>query len=247
VFVIDGNSSAPIALNGSGQATFTTSTLTVGNHTVTVNYAGNASFEPSTGSLSGGQNVNKASTTTTIVSAMNPSTTGNGVDFVVTVASVAPATAVPTGTVNVLRDATALCTNLPLDATGKATCRLTFTAANTYSISAAFNGDANFNVSNSTPVSQVVTGPTLTTVTVSGRVTFASGNGMPRVFVTRTDSSMVSRRIMANQLGYYRFEGVTVGQTYTFTADTKQRSFTPPFITVLIGDVFADVNFVANP
>lgn len=46
---------APVALNGSGVATVMTSALTVGTHTITAEYAGSATFEASSGTLSGGQ------------------------------------------------------------------------------------------------------------------------------------------------------------------------------------------------
>lgn len=41
----------PLALNGSGQASFTTSTLTEGNHLITASYSGTSSFVQSSGSL----------------------------------------------------------------------------------------------------------------------------------------------------------------------------------------------------
>lgn len=45
----------PQTLNGSGVATFTTSTLTTGTHTITADYGGNANFLLSSGTLAGGQ------------------------------------------------------------------------------------------------------------------------------------------------------------------------------------------------
>jgi hypothetical protein len=62
-FSIDGsNVGAPVALNASGQATYSTSSLASGNHTVAAVYGGNASYLTSNGSLSGGQTVNPVST-----------------------------------------------------------------------------------------------------------------------------------------------------------------------------------------
>jgi CSLREA domain-containing protein len=49
------NVGSPVALNGSGVATFTTNTLTVGNHTIAADYSGSANFAASTGTLGGGQ------------------------------------------------------------------------------------------------------------------------------------------------------------------------------------------------
>lgn len=57
-FKADGtNIGSPQTLNGSGVATFTTSTLSAGIHTITANYNGDGNFSPSTGTLSGGQTV----------------------------------------------------------------------------------------------------------------------------------------------------------------------------------------------
>jgi Bacterial Ig-like domain (group 3) len=50
IFTIDGHSGAPVPLaeiNGTEQATFTTSSPTAGAHTIVASYAGNASFAPS--------------------------------------------------------------------------------------------------------------------------------------------------------------------------------------------------------
>lgn len=49
------NLGTPVALNASGVATFSTSSLTVGTHTITAEYSGAAGFEASSGTLPGGQ------------------------------------------------------------------------------------------------------------------------------------------------------------------------------------------------
>jgi hypothetical protein len=49
------NLGIPVALNGSGMAQVTTSTLTAGTHTITADYSGDANHTASTGTLSGGQ------------------------------------------------------------------------------------------------------------------------------------------------------------------------------------------------
>jgi hypothetical protein len=49
------NLGAPITVNSSGVAQFTTSSLTPGTHTITVDYSGDANFAVSTGTLAGGQ------------------------------------------------------------------------------------------------------------------------------------------------------------------------------------------------
>lgn len=59
-FKVDGSSAgiSPLALNGSGVASFSTSSLSVGTHTITADYNGDTNFNTSTGTLSGGQLVN---------------------------------------------------------------------------------------------------------------------------------------------------------------------------------------------
>jgi hypothetical protein len=58
-FKVDGsNSGAPVALNASGVATFSTSSFGVGTTSVAAEYLGDANFTGSTGSLVGGQIVN---------------------------------------------------------------------------------------------------------------------------------------------------------------------------------------------
>ena len=54
------NLGAPVALNAGGVAQFTTSALTVGTHTITAEYSGDANFLTSTGTLAGGQVVQTA-------------------------------------------------------------------------------------------------------------------------------------------------------------------------------------------
>jgi large repetitive protein len=105
-FQIDGsNAGGPVSLGISGgvsTASFSTPLLAVGTHLVTASYSGNASFAGSSGSLSGGQAVNKADTTTVVSSSVNPSVAGQTVTFTATMAVNAPgstALASPTGSV----------------------------------------------------------------------------------------------------------------------------------------------------
>src|SRR5581483_2109141 len=65
-----------------GRATFTTSILTVGDHTITASYGGATGFLASSGSMTGNpQAVGHASTSTAVTSSANPSVTGRSVMF----------------------------------------------------------------------------------------------------------------------------------------------------------------------
>ena len=101
-FVIDGsNFGNPVTLSG-GTAQTSTSSLSVSGspHTVSATYSGDGSFTGSTGSLSGGQTVNKADTTTGVTSSLNPSAFGQTVTFTATVTPGSGSG--PTGTVQCL-------------------------------------------------------------------------------------------------------------------------------------------------
>jgi CSLREA domain-containing protein len=59
-FIIDGTPQSPVSLVN-GQAVFSTSTLSVGDHSVSVDYSGDTNFNAGSGLLVGGQAVNAAS------------------------------------------------------------------------------------------------------------------------------------------------------------------------------------------
>ena len=243
----------PIALNGSGQAQVTTSTLSVGNHTITANYAGDVpnGFNASSGSLAGGQVVNKANTTTVVGSSQNPSSTNQTVTFTATVSAQAPsvATVGANGTVTFFRNGSPVCSNVALNAASQAACSLTFTIAGNYNITAAYSGTANFNTSsnNASPLVQQVIGPTAAAATVTGRVLAADGRGIARARILMTDANGVERTAITNQFGYYRFVDVRSGETYLFTVTAKNRAFAQSSVVVTVNDNVADLDFIASP
>lgn len=78
-----------------------TSSLAVGNHSVTATYTdgSDGNFLGGSDTLSGGQQVNQAQTATTLMVSPNPATFGQPLTLTATVAAVAPAVGTPTGTV----------------------------------------------------------------------------------------------------------------------------------------------------
>src|SRR5439155_12248918 len=90
----------PLAINGltAGQATFTASSLSVANHTISAVYNGDGNFNTNT-SPNLTQTVNKADTTTAVASSANPSCSGQSITFTASVSAVAPGSGTPTGTV----------------------------------------------------------------------------------------------------------------------------------------------------
>jgi hypothetical protein len=142
-----GSSSANIL----GQATFTTSTLGGGSHTITAVYAGNAVYNPST-SASLTQNVTPNASTTALISSVNPSALSQSVTFTATVSGIG---GTPGGSVTFKDGATTLGTST-LDGGGQATLTTSALAAGSHAIVATYNGSANFNASTSSQLSQIV-------------------------------------------------------------------------------------------
>jgi Bacterial Ig-like domain (group 3) len=155
-FSIDGvNFGAPVALDGSGHAVSgTTTTLSVGSHSVSASYAGSSSFASS--SASSTQTVNKANAIVTVTSNVNPSKRGTSVTFTVTVAAQSPATKVPSGKVKLLKNGVRVGTVHKLSG-GTSTWKITFSTAATYSMTAGYLGNINFNALASPVFQQVVT------------------------------------------------------------------------------------------
>ena len=141
-------------LNGAGVATFTTATLSVGHHTITAVYGGDASFNAST-SNTVDQEVQKADTATALASSANPSKFGQSVTFTATVTVVAPGAGTPTGTVTFKDGATTLGTGT-LNGAGVATFTTAALAAGSHYITATFSGDGSFNGSTSSVLKQDV-------------------------------------------------------------------------------------------
>jgi hypothetical protein len=147
-FSIDGSFAGTVSLNGSGQATFTPSTLAFGNYSISADYHTNsATFLDSSGSLGGGQTVVPASTTTIVVSSANPSVFGQSVTFTATVPASAPSAVFPSGSASFSIDGGAP-TTVPLANNGGPvlTAKLTTSSLSigNHSISATYNADLGF-------------------------------------------------------------------------------------------------------
>ncbi len=109
----------PVPVNGSGQATLTTSSLTVGTHTVTATYGGATGLGVSEGSVP--QVVSNADSATVLTSSLDPSNFGTTGDVHrdVTITRVRNAGPATTGSVTFADGGTNLGT-VALDASGQA-------------------------------------------------------------------------------------------------------------------------------
>jgi len=173
------------AANGSGVATFSTSTLGVGTHDITVSYAGDGNFTAST-SLGLNQVVQQGNTSAALISSANPSTIGQAVDLTATVTSAAGI--VPTGTVKFM-DGTVLLGSSSLNASGVAEFSSSTLVVGTHGLTAAYGGDTNSDASTS-PVLNEVVQKANTSTTLAAAPTAANLNQI--VTLTATVSSQVS-------------------------------------------------------
>jgi len=146
------NLGGPVAMNGAGVATLTTSALTVASHPITAVYSGDANNATSTSPVVT-QVVNPlpaGSTTTALSSSLNPSTLGQSVTFTAAVTG-----ATPTGTVQFFDGANSLGPGT-VNGSGIATLATSALTVGTHPITAVYGGDGGNTGSTSQLVQQLV-------------------------------------------------------------------------------------------
>ena len=158
-FTGPGNVVLCTATIAAGVATCDTPALPVGADTVTVAYAGDGTYGPS--STTTGVTVGQAATTTSLGSSVNPSAALDPVTYTATVTPVSPGSGTPTGSVEYFDNGTpiAACnagSGEPLDGTGTAQCTVTYPVSGTHTITATYLGDTDFTGSDGGPLTQVV-------------------------------------------------------------------------------------------
>ncbi len=84
------------------------------------------------------------------------------------------------------------------------------------------------------------------TVSVSGRVLTANGSGIGNAIVTLTDTSGNVFTKRTNTFGNFRFDEISVGETYIISADSKRFTFNPASQVLMVNDELTDVSFIAN-
>ncbi len=152
---------ASVAVNASGIATYTTSTLTVGSHQISATYAGDTNHAAAnTASLT---EVIVQASTAALMSSLNPSVSGNSVTFTAKVTG--NGTTVPTGSVTFM-DGTAMLGTVALDATGTASVQTSVLSVGSHTITVSYPGDNNY-FSSTASLVQTVQGAT-TQITLTG-------------------------------------------------------------------------------
>jgi len=157
----DGASALGTGATSGSVAQFSASSLAAGSHRITASYAGDANFTQSTSSALT-QTMNKAATSTSLASSLNPSAPQAAVTFTATLSP-----AVPNGETITFYDGA---TPIGAGTTTGSVATLTTSAlvGGSHNITAGYPGDANYGASTSSALSQsVVAGSTTTSIGLS--------------------------------------------------------------------------------
>ena len=144
IFTVDGSVQPAVALDATGTASFNTSTLSLGMHTITASYGGTTDFLPAPEDATFTQQIVPPATVTTIQSSLNPSNLGDSVTFTSTVATASALGVTPAGSVT-FKDGTASFGTVLLTPKGTrnvAQTTISALGAGTHSITAIYSGDA---------------------------------------------------------------------------------------------------------
>jgi probable HAF family extracellular repeat protein len=147
---------SPATLTGA-IATLTTSSLSVGTHSITAVYSGDSSNSTSTSAPLSEAIATAGSTITSVVSTLNPATLGQSVTFLAAVTGTNP-----TGTIQFKDGSTSLGAPVAMTS-GAASMTSSSLAGGTHSITAVYSGDSSNTASTSAILSEVVSRGSSTT------------------------------------------------------------------------------------
>lgn len=150
VFTIDGAAQPAMALDASGRATLTTSTLSVGSHVIQATYSGSSSLLTQVVSAASARQ-----TATSVTSSLNPSKLGEAITFTAAVVPTSGA-GIPTGDVTFTISGAPQPIRATLDQSGTAAVTMSDLSVGTHTVTATYGGDTAFAASTSPALSQVV-------------------------------------------------------------------------------------------
>jgi len=233
-FQIDGVAvGGPVTLNGQGRATFSTSSLRLGDHPVVVVYRGDPTYEASS-SPTLTQTVGRTPTATILTTSLNPSALGDAVIFT---AAVNPPTV--TGNVQFEVDGVSLGAS-PL-AGGVATFSISTLTAGVHAVVASYGGSVTYEAS-SGALTQIVNGPVPTATSVTSSLN-PSALGDLVTFTATVSPPTVTGNVQ------FEVDGVSLGGPVTLDATGRARlttsTLTPGEHTV-VASYFGNVNYEAS-
>ena len=171
-----------------GVATFSTSALPVGSDTITVSYSGDTTYAVNSATFS--EQVNQAATNTTLNSSAASAVTNQCVTFTATVNPVTAGSVTPTGTVTFANGLQSLGTATlvpdPTSGVPTATFYTTFSSVSSPTITATYQGDANFTASASAGLTETISQVGTTATTTAATATPSTANAGQSVTFTAT-------------------------------------------------------------
>jgi hypothetical protein len=216
-------------LDSNGVASFSTSSLPAGTHTITAVYGGDSDFNSSTAQALD-QVVNQAGSTVALTSDSNPSALGQAVTLKATVTSPG---GTPTGTV-AFEDGSSTLSTVTLT-NGVATLTVSTLGAGTHTLTAVYSGDSNFTAGPAGTLTQNVVAVTLSPTTLPAigvggnyqQTLTASGGTSPYSFTLT--SGTLPTGLQLSPGGVLSGKPTAAG-TFTFTVTASDSSGSPgPF------------------
>ena len=89
--------------------------------------------------------------------------------------------------------------------------------------------------------------PTTVSVAVGGRVLTASGRGISKAYVSIVSPNGETRTVLTNSFGYYRFDGIPIGQIYVISVADKRYQFANNTQVITVSEEITELNFTAEP
>jgi hypothetical protein len=248
-------------LNGLGVATYSTSVLTTGSHSITAVYGGDSQNNAAT-SPALSESVQQA-TTTALASSLNPAIAAASVTFTATVAGPAASPVKPGGTVTFFDGATSIGTGT-LNAAGVATLTTSSLNGGQHSITANYGGDSLDLASQSIVLVQTMAkATTASTLATSNPTVFAGVSVTFTSVVSRTDGVIPTGTVTfldgsnAIGTGTLNSTGTAVfataalgGGVHTITAsyggDASNLTSTSPAVTETVQALATSTTIAAN-
>jgi len=247
-----------VAVNAAGTASFTVSTLTVGQHAITVVYAGDTNDAAST-SAAFSVTVVQATPSLQIASSSNPSLAGTGVMFTATLKNGA---ATPAGSITWSDGATVLGTSV-LGASGTSSYTANSLSVAQHSITATYSGDANNAAATSAVLAQTVQQATTTAVQSNANQSVAGANVHFTATVTgsitvtgsvtfKDGANALGTGVLANGVATFDTTALTTGQhviTAVYSGDSNSQTSTSAAWTqsVIAATTVLTLTSSANP
>lgn len=219
---------ATVTPDATGTATYTTSALTAGTHTISSVYSGDA-LDATSSSSTVSVVVTNATTTTTLATSANPINAGATLTLTSTVTGNG---GTPTGTI-AFHDGTTVLSSVALTSTGTATYATAALTPGIHNLYAVYSGDTFDATSTSPTTAEQVVEATAVTLTSSANpsllqdnvtLTVSVGNGTASIpatgVVTITDGGVTLGTVMLNAsgTGTYTFVSPALG-THTLVAN----------------------------